>query len=44
MIKLLSSNNLEVIEQSTWALGNLAGDNVNIRNIIIARGAVDPIA
>lgn len=33
-----------MIEQSIWALGNLAGDNVNIRNLIISRGAVDPIS
>jgi len=33
-----------VVEQAVWALGNLAGDNVNIRNTIIARFAVDPIS
>jgi hypothetical protein len=44
LIKLMSSKNLEVIEQASWALGNLAGDNTNIRNIIIARGAIDPIS
>lgn len=44
LIKLLGCKSLEVIEQATWALGNLAGDNVNIRNIIIARGAIDPIS
>jgi len=44
LIKLLGSKSLEVVEQAVWALGNLAGDNVNIRNIIIARGAVEPIS
>lgn len=33
-----------MIEQAIWALGNLAGDNVNIRNLIIQRGAVEPIS
>lgn len=44
LIKLLGSKSLEVIEQAVWALGNLAGDGGNIRNIIIARGAVEPIS
>jgi hypothetical protein len=44
LIKLLAAQNIEVIEQAIWALGNLAGDNVNIRNLIIQRGAVEPIA
>ncbi|MFO0118047.1 MAG: hypothetical protein ACK521_10705 [bacterium] len=35
---------IEVVEQAIWALGNLAGDNTTFRDLLIARGAVDPIA
>lgn len=44
LVKLLGTKNIEVVEQAIWALGNLAGDNVNIRNLIIQRGAVEPIS
>ena len=44
LVKLLGHKALEVVEQAIWALGNLAGDNVEIRDMIIASGAVDPIA
>lgn len=41
---LKRSGNLELKEQAIWALGNMAGDNYKIRDIIINQGAVDPIS
>lgn len=43
-IKLLSATHFEVVEQAIWGLGNLAGDNPRVRDIVIAAGAVNPIA
>jgi importin subunit alpha-6/7 len=43
-VRLLQSPHFEVIEQAIWGLGNLAGDNTRVRDIVIAAGAVDPIA
>jgi hypothetical protein len=35
---------MEVIEQAIWGIGNIAGDGPRIRDIVIAAGAVNPIA
>jgi len=43
-VQLLSSSSNEVIEQAIWGLGNIAGDNPNIRDLVISAGAVNPIA
>lgn len=44
LIKLLKSPHIEVIEQAIWGIGNIAGDGPRIRDIVIAAGAVNPIA
>ena len=44
LIKLLKSPHIEVIEQAIWGIGNIAGDGPRIRDIVIAAGAVEPIA
>ncbi len=44
LIKLLRSPHIEVIEQAIWGIGNIAGDGPRIRDIVIAAGAVNPIA
>lgn len=44
LVNLLSSPHIEVIEQAIWALGNIAGDNTRIRDMVIMAGAVTPIA
>ena len=44
MINLLKSQHVEVVEQAIWALGNIAGDVPEIRDMVISQGAVDPIA
>lgn len=43
MIDLLSSPNDEVIEQAIWTLGNIIGDNVTFRDLIIAHGFIDSL-
>ena len=43
-VRLLRTQHFEVIEQAIWGLGNLAGDNPRIRDIVINAGAVNPIA
>jgi len=43
-VSLLHSQFIEVIEQAIWGLGNLAGDNPHIRDVVINAGAVQPIA
>jgi Armadillo/beta-catenin-like repeat len=43
-VQLLASPHVEVIEQSIWGLGNLAGDGPKIRDLVIGAGAVEPIA
>lgn len=44
LVQLLASPHIEVIEQAIWALGNIAGDSANIRDMVIGYGAVEPIA
>jgi importin subunit alpha-6/7 len=43
-IKLFASPYSEVIEQAIWGLGNLAGENPMVRDVVIAAGVVEPIA
>jgi importin subunit alpha-1 len=43
-VQLLASPHVEVIEQSIWGLGNLAGDGPKIRDLVIGAGAVEPIS
>jgi hypothetical protein len=44
LVSLLSSPNLDVVEQAIWGLGNIAGDSTKVRDIVISAGAVNPIA
>lgn len=39
-IRLLDSPNLDVVEQAAWALGNISGDSVAFRDIILSSGAL----
>ena len=41
---LLNQPHIEVVEQAIWALGNIAGDSYKVRDLVIAAGAVEPIA
>jgi len=43
LVGLLESPSYEVKEQAIWALGNIAGDNYEFRDIIIQAGAVYPL-
>lgn len=42
-VKLLSSPQAQVCEQAVWALGNIAGDGPNLRNFVLAHGALGPL-
>ena len=44
LVELLKSPHIEVIEQAIWGLGNIAGDNPKVRDMVINQGAVTPIA
>jgi len=44
LVQLLSSKNIDVIEQAIWGLGNIAGENHKIRDVVITAQAVEPIA
>jgi len=40
-INLLSSTSTEVLEQAVWTLGNIAGDNVEYRNLCIQKNSME---
>jgi len=42
-IKLLSSPDLNVCEQAVWALGNIAGDGTEFRDLVTEQGIVKPL-
>ena len=42
-LNLLACNNLSLVEQGIWGLGNIAGDCVNFRDKIIYQGGIDLI-
>lgn len=42
-VKLLSSTNSNVCEQAVWALGNIAGDGAELRDLVIKCGIVEPL-
>jgi len=44
LIGLLSSPHSDVVEQAIWCLGNMAGENVRIRDVVINNGAVKPVS
>lgn len=43
LIRLLSSPNMELREQSVWALGNIAGDCPQLRDYVISNGVLQPL-
>lgn len=42
-IKLLKSNNVSLAEQAVWALGNIAGDGAEARDIVINYNVIEGI-
>merc|ERR1719215_2594645 len=42
-VDLLRSPNDDVKEQAVWALGNIAGDSPNFRDLVLQSGGLDPI-
>ncbi|XP_006645862.1 importin subunit alpha-1b-like [Oryza brachyantha] len=43
LVKLLSSPNEDIREQAVWALGNVAGDSTNCRDLVLMHGAMLPL-
>ena len=43
LVKLLSSVDKDVCEQSMWALGNIAGDSPQCRNLVLQAQALQPL-
>mmetsp|Transcript_30682 Transcript_30682/g.82264 ORF Transcript_30682/g.82264 Transcript_30682/m.82264 type:complete len:541 (+) Transcript_30682:47-1669(+) len=43
-VDLLNSPNDDVREQAVWALGNIAGDSPNFRDLVLQSGGLNPIA
>ena len=43
LVQLLSSNNDHVREQAVWALGNIAGDSPQCRNVVLQAQALPPL-
>lgn len=44
LVGMLRSKNLDVVEQAIWALGNIAGDTTENRNLVLNAGGCEPIA
>merc|ERR1712151_267139 len=42
-VELLQSQNDDVREQAVWALGNIAGDSPNFRDLVLQSGGLNPI-
>lgn len=42
-IHLLSSTHMNVVDQAVWALGNIAGDGANLRELTIKNGIIPPL-
>jgi len=42
-VALLSSPEENVQEQAVWAIGNIAGDGPQLRDVVIDAGGVEPI-
>jgi HEAT repeat protein len=42
-VQLLQSPNDDVKEQAVWALGNIAGDSPNFRDLVLQSGGLNPI-
>jgi len=42
-ISLLGSEHSNIVEQSIWALGNIAGEDVYFKNLILKEGAMHPL-
>eukprot|EP00039_Didymoeca_costata_P019461 m.337620 g.337620 ORF g.337620 m.337620 type:complete len:527 (-) comp18185_c0_seq1:183-1763(-) len=43
-IQLLGSTNDEIVDQSIWALGNIAGDSPSFRDGVLASGILPPLS
>lgn len=41
---LVEKSSLLVAEQCAWALGNVAGEGEELRNVLLSQGALQPLA
>ncbi|XP_005106042.1 importin subunit alpha-1 [Aplysia californica] len=42
-IRLLTSQSMNLVEQCIWALGNIAGDGAELRDLVTSSGIVEPL-
>ncbi|GFR97834.1 importin subunit alpha, partial [Elysia marginata] len=42
-IRLLSAPSMSLVEQCIWALGNIAGDGAEMRDMVTAHGIIEPL-
>lgn len=42
-IRLLGSPSMNLVEQCIWAIGNIAGDGAELRDLITSNGVVEPL-
>ncbi|RUS75157.1 hypothetical protein EGW08_017065 [Elysia chlorotica] len=42
-IRLLSAPSISLVEQCIWALGNIAGDGAEMRDMVTANGIIEPL-
>lgn len=42
-ISLLGSPHNNIVEQSIWALGNIAGEDAYFKSLILKEGAIKPL-
>lgn len=40
-VQSLLSNNLDMVEQCIWAIGNISADSVHVRDMLNSMGAID---
>ena len=42
-MQLLSSEHMNVVDQAVWALGNIAGDGAECRDLTVRCGIIQPL-
>jgi importin subunit alpha-1 len=42
-VRLLATPNVDVLEQAIWALGNIAGDSPQCRDLVLTQGVLAPL-
>ena len=43
LVALMGSASIDVAEQAVWAIGNIAGDSPECRDLVLTHGALQPL-